>query len=183
VLVDLYAAALNHRDVWIRQGAYSGDKASGPVLAANGAGVVKAVGSLKYQHLVGKPVLINCCMNWASSKRAPEDPSKYEILGLTPHPGTLAEQIVMPASKIHEIPKHMSMHEAAALPLAGLTAWRATFTKAEVQAGDRVLISGIGGGVAIFGRFDGFYSVLLCLRCLSPLQPSNLRSRPMRNAG
>jgi NADPH:quinone reductase-like Zn-dependent oxidoreductase len=48
------------------------------------------------------------------------------------------------------MPAHLSFEEAAALPLAGLTAYRALFSRAQLQAGEKVLISGIGGGVALF---------------------------------
>jgi NADPH:quinone reductase-like Zn-dependent oxidoreductase len=47
-------------------------------------------------------------------------------------------------------PPHLSWEEAAALPLAGLTAYRALFSRANLMAGERVLVSGIGGGVALF---------------------------------
>jgi NADPH:quinone reductase-like Zn-dependent oxidoreductase len=63
--------------------------------------------------------------------------------------GTFAEYTVVPRAEIFPVPEHLSIAEAAALPLAGLTAFRATFVKANVQPGDNVLITGIGGGVAL----------------------------------
>ncbi|RKP04604.1 hypothetical protein THASP1DRAFT_33612, partial [Thamnocephalis sphaerospora] len=71
------------------------------------------------------------------------------ILGLLPNPGTFAEYIAVPAKDVFPAPAHLSTDEAAALPLAGLTAYRAVVTKGEVRSGDRVLITGIGGGVAL----------------------------------
>ena len=56
----------------------------------------------------------------------------------------------MPISEVEECPSFLSDEEAAATPLAALTAWRATLIKAGVKAGDHVLITGIGGGVALF---------------------------------
>jgi NADPH:quinone reductase-like Zn-dependent oxidoreductase len=63
---------------------------------------------------------------------------------------TLAEYVRVPTDRLHEKPTHCSDEEAAAIPLAGLTAYRAVFRKGEVKKGQRVLITGIGGGVAQF---------------------------------
>lgn len=56
----------------------------------------------------------------------------------------------VPVSEVEECPSFLSDEEAAATPLAALTAWRATFIKAAIKPGDQVLVTGIGGGVAIF---------------------------------
>ncbi|MBL8959222.1 MAG: zinc-binding dehydrogenase, partial [Gemmatimonadetes bacterium] len=72
---------------------------------------------------------------------------KYGILG-EHHPGTLAEYVVVPAGNVVRIPDAVEFTEAAAFPLATLTAWRMVVTRAQVRAGDEVLIWGIGGGVA-----------------------------------
>lgn len=73
---------------------------------------------------------------------------KYGILG--EHlPGTAAEYIVVPAANVRVIPRDIDSAVAAAFPLATLTAWRMVHTRARVQPGERVLIWGIGGGVAI----------------------------------
>jgi NADPH:quinone reductase-like Zn-dependent oxidoreductase len=56
----------------------------------------------------------------------------------------------IPITEVEECPSFLSDEEAAAVPVAALTAWRATFIKAEVKPGDQVLITGIGGGVALF---------------------------------
>jgi NADPH:quinone reductase-like Zn-dependent oxidoreductase len=70
-------------------------------------------------------------------------------LGL-PDDGTFAEYVRVPVANLVEKPAHLSFEEAAALPLAGVTAWRAVMTRAQLRAGERVLITGIGGGVALF---------------------------------
>jgi NADPH:quinone reductase-like Zn-dependent oxidoreductase len=67
-----------------------------------------------------------------------------------PDDGTYAEYIKIPAENVCAKPAHLSWHEAAALPLAGLTAYRAVISRAKVQPGDKVLVTGIGGGVATF---------------------------------
>ena len=65
------------------------------------------------------------------------------------HIGTLQEYVAFPAKDIELAPLHLSDQEAAALPLCGLTAYRATVTKGHVRPGQNVLVTGIGGGVAL----------------------------------
>jgi zinc-binding alcohol dehydrogenase/oxidoreductase len=135
-IVVLRAAALNHRDVWIQKGLYAGLKYP-TILGSDGAGI---------DLQTGRSVLINPGIGWGDN---PHFQSKnYKILGL-PDDGTFAEFVAVPAANLHEKPEHLSFEQAAALPLAGLTAWRALFTKCAPQHGERVLITGIGGGVAL----------------------------------
>jgi NADPH:quinone reductase-like Zn-dependent oxidoreductase len=65
-----------------------------------------------------------------------------------PRQGTMAEKIAVPASMIVELPAHVSFEDAAALPVAGLTAYRALVTRGGLSKGEHVLVTGIGGGVA-----------------------------------
>jgi zinc-binding alcohol dehydrogenase/oxidoreductase len=67
-----------------------------------------------------------------------------------PHPGTFAQYIAVPAINVYPKPRALSMEQAAAIPLAGLTAYRATFTRGALKPGETVLIPGVGGGVATF---------------------------------
>lgn len=67
-----------------------------------------------------------------------------------PDPGTYAECIVVRAENVFAKPSPLSFEEAAAMPLASLTAWRAVITRGQVRPGERVVILGIGGGVATF---------------------------------
>jgi NADPH:quinone reductase-like Zn-dependent oxidoreductase len=67
-----------------------------------------------------------------------------------PDNGTFAEKIVIPVANLAAKPAHLSWEQAAALPLAGVTAWRALFTRAGLKAGERVLVTGVGGGAALF---------------------------------
>lgn len=150
-LVRVYAAALNHRDVWIQKGQYAGLKY--PIIpGSDGAGVVEAVGAGVSEHAaadwLGKDVIIDPALNWGHEADF-QDPVDFRILGL-PDDGTLAEYVVVPLGNLVAKPAHLSFEEAAALPLAGVTAWRALMTRGRLQAGERVLITGIGGGVALF---------------------------------
>lgn len=145
VLISLKAAALNHRDVWIKDGQYAG--LSFPCLpGSDGAGVVSAVGEGVDPAWIGRSVVINPSFGWGDGE-AVQGP-EFSILGL-PRAGTFAQQIAVPAEQISPMPEHLSWEEAAALPLAGLTAFRALFARANLQRGERLLISGIGGGVAL----------------------------------
>jgi len=146
VCVSLRAAALNHRDLWILRGQYPGLK--WPVIpGSDGAGVVSAVGEGVSPELLGREVIINPAFGWGDAAAAQSE--SFSILGL-PRDGTLAEAVCVPIEQLSPRPDHLDWCEAAALPLAGLTAWRALVTRAQVRAGERVLISGIGGGVALF---------------------------------
>ncbi|CDH55740.1 alcohol dehydrogenase [Lichtheimia corymbifera JMRC:FSU:9682] len=143
-VVKIQAAAMNHRDVWILKGQYFGIKTDS-VLGSDAVGQVVSSGD---NAQVGKRVLLCPSVNWDSDPRGPE--GEFSILGLLPSPGTFAESINIDSKSVFPCPEHLSTEEAAALPLAGLTAYRAVFTKAQVQKGDHILITGIGGGVALF---------------------------------
>ena len=146
VVVKIKAAALNHRDEWSRKGLYPNLK-NGIILGSDGAGIVDAVGSDQHSHLIGKEVIINPAINWGSSQLAQS--KNFEILGM-PRNGTLAEYVAVPMDRLHEKPSNLSWEEAGALPLAGLTAYRALVYQGQVKSGDKVLVTGIGGGVAQF---------------------------------
>lgn len=141
-VVRIHAAALNHRDVWIKAGQYAGLK--WPCIpGSDGAGVVTS-GDPAW---LGREVIINPSFDWGDREQA--QGKGFQILGL-PRDGTLAEQIAVPVTQLAAKPSQLSWEEAAALPLAGLTAYRALFSRARLQPGERVLITGIGGGVALF---------------------------------
>ncbi|OBT92320.1 hypothetical protein VE01_09430 [Pseudogymnoascus verrucosus] len=150
VVVRILCAALNHRDLFARQKLYRGAAGNIPILA-DGCGIVVSAGSSdnekKWQ---GKRVLIAPARGWNADLRGPE--REFAILGGTKQypDGTCQEFICVPSSQVLACPPHLSDAEAAAIPLAALTAWRATMVKAVVSSGQRVLVTGIGGGVALF---------------------------------
>lgn len=135
VVVKLKNAALNHRDVFITQNLYPGVKFP-CILGSDGVGT--------YQD---REVIINPNNNWGSN--ATFQSKAYHILGAQAW-GTFAQYIAVGASKLADKPPHLTWEQAAALPLAGMTAYRALFTKGQVKSGDTVLVTGIGGGVALF---------------------------------
>lgn len=141
-LVKVNAAALNRRDYWISIGKYPGIK-EGVTLGSDGCGEVVEGDS----EWVGKKVLINPNINWGDD---PDHQSAdYAILG-NPGDGTMAEYVAVSAHRLIEKPDYLTDEEGAAFPLAGLTAFRATFSKAGVKKDDKVLVTGIGGGVSQF---------------------------------
>lgn len=146
VLVRIRAAALNRRDQWIREGKYPNIQFN-TILGSDGAGIVEEIGEGVDTQLLGQEVVINPNINWGDNEAA--QASDYHIVGM-PTNGTFAEYIVAGASQIFPKPGHLNFEEAAALPLGGLTAYRAVFHHGKVKAGQTVLISGIGGGVAQF---------------------------------
>jgi zinc-binding alcohol dehydrogenase/oxidoreductase len=146
VRVKLMAASLNHRDEWCRQGLYPGLR-GGVILGSDGAGIVEEVGSGVESSWIGKEVIINPGIEWGESEKVQS--KTYQILGM-PENGTLAEYVHVPKKNIHPKPSHLSWEEAAALPLGGLTAFRAVIVKGSLQPLENVLVTGFGGGVAQF---------------------------------
>jgi zinc-binding alcohol dehydrogenase/oxidoreductase len=145
VLVQIKAAALNRRDYWITVGKYAGIKYP-TILGADGAGIVAEAGDGAGDWL-SKEVVINPSHNWGEH---PEFQSKeFKILGL-PEDGTMAEYVLVKAEYLYPKPAHLTFEEASALPLAGLTSYRALFTKAHIKKGDKVLVVGVGAGTGSF---------------------------------
>src|SRR3954468_21644649 len=127
VLVHLRAASLNHLDLWVRQGLPSVPKPR--ILGADGAGTLDN----------GDRVVINPGLDHGDGR----------ITVVGEHmDGTCAELIAVPEANVYPIPDSLSFEEAAAFPLVFETAHRMLVTKARLEAGEWVLIWGIGGGVS-----------------------------------
>lgn len=154
LVIKLTAAALNHRDLFLRQHLYPGLSFEVPLLADGVGNVVEIGPDVVNKSWKGKRVILNPGTGWKDDPAGPEDPTGYKILGGTKFDsrGTLQEYVVVDESEVEEAPSHMSDAEAAALPLTGLTAWRSLITKAGERNSGKdaaVLITGIGGGVAL----------------------------------
>ncbi|KAI0819102.1 NAD(P)-binding protein [Irpex lacteus] len=145
VLVRINAAAFNHRDLWIRKGLYPGIGFNS-TLGADGAGIVVDAADKK-DPLLQKRVFLVPLRGWEDG----EPPSSMSILGgIKAIPlGTFSQYVAVERDQVVESPAHLDDEHVAAWPLGGLTAWRATVVNAQVKAGDTVLITGIGGGVAL----------------------------------
>jgi NADPH:quinone reductase-like Zn-dependent oxidoreductase len=152
VRVRMAAAALNHLDLFVVSGLPGVTIVPPWVLGGDGAGVVDSVGTAVTSVVAGDRVLINpgisdrTCEYCAAGEQSLC--VKFALLG-EHRPGTFAEQIVVPEHNVRRVPAGVSDENAAAFTLATLTAWRMVVTRARVQAGENVLIQGIGGGVAV----------------------------------
>jgi NADPH:quinone reductase-like Zn-dependent oxidoreductase len=149
VVVGIRAAALNHLDLFARDGIP--DVPLPQVPGADGAGVVEEIGEGVSGLAIGDRVLVQpglfcgvCefCLSGEQSLCV-----KYRILG-EHAPGTFAEKALVPARNLFPIPERLSFEQAAAFPLSYETAWRLVITRGAVRPGDTVLIHGVGGGVA-----------------------------------
>ena len=145
VVVQLKAASLNHRDVWIQQGLYP--RIITPlIVGSDGAGIVTALGEGVPTQWSGREVIINPSHNWGDNPAFYAE--NHKILGMPDH-GTFAEYVKVEAKYLVEKPAHLTSEQASALPMAGITAWRALFTRCGLSKNDKVLITGVGGGVAL----------------------------------
>jgi zinc-binding alcohol dehydrogenase/oxidoreductase len=146
VLVKIKAAALNRRDYWIKIGKYASLQYP-TILGSDGAGIVTEVGSSNDEHWIGKEVIINPSNNWGDHDEYQS--KEFKILGL-PDDGTFAEYVKTRAEYLYDKPSYLTWEQAAAVPLSGLTSFRALFTKGKAKKGDTVLISGVGSGTGAF---------------------------------
>jgi NADPH:quinone reductase-like Zn-dependent oxidoreductase len=134
VVVELRAAALNWHDVIVRRGDYAAQLPQ--ILGADGAGVRRDT---------GEPVVILPSLDWGGDERCPGP--RFSILGDVVD-GTYAELVAVPEENVFPRPDGFSWADAAALPLAGLTAYRALFTRGGLRPGETVVVLGAGSGVS-----------------------------------
>ncbi|HYW71827.1 MAG TPA: zinc-binding dehydrogenase [Pyrinomonadaceae bacterium] len=154
VLVEVRACALNHLDVWVRNG-LPGIKIPLPhILGCDVAGVVREVGELVTWVQAGDEVMIqpgvscrHCAECLAGHDNMCDD---YDIIGYR-RDGGYAELVTVPGINIIPKPKNLSWPDAAALPLVALTAWHMLVARAEVKPGEVVLVHAAGSGVGSIG--------------------------------
>lgn len=152
VLLKVRSAGLNHLDIWVRQGRGNLKLSKPYILGSDASGVVNAVGKKVKNVKVGDEVVINpglSCGSCESCKHGQESECvTFGIVGLS-RPGTFAEMIAVPGRNVMPKPTYLSFDEAGALMLSYVTAWRMLMTRAQLRPGQKVLIHGIGGGVAL----------------------------------
>jgi NADPH:quinone reductase-like Zn-dependent oxidoreductase len=145
VTVRMRAASLNYRDLLTVQGKGGAHKL--PLIpCSDGAGEIVAVGEGVTRVAVGDRVCPMFFQSWFDGR--PSASNRRLALGGT-LPGVLQELRVLDAEGVTRIPDHLSFPEAATLPCAALTAWRALFEEATLRPGQTVLVQGTGG-VSIF---------------------------------
>jgi NADPH:quinone reductase-like Zn-dependent oxidoreductase len=152
VRISVRAAALNHLDIFVLGGLPGITRPPEWPLGADACGMVEAIGSAVSSVSVGDYVIVNPGLSDRTCQYclAGEQPlcPRFGILG-EHMPGSMAEQLVVPAANVRSIPASIPPEQAAAFTLATLTAWRMIVSRARVQPGEDVLIWGIGGGVAL----------------------------------
>ena len=150
VVVKVSAVALNHLDVWVRRG-WEGIKVSLPhILGSDVAGTVDAVGSGVTDVSLAEEILVSPGLSCGHCQACltGEDTLclSYKILGEHVN-GGYAQYLVVPRRNLVPKPANLSMNEAACLPLTYLTAWTMLLRRAQLRAGETVLIHAAGSGV------------------------------------
>lgn len=152
VTVRMRAAALNHLDLWTLSGSLPIEIGFPFILGADGAGEIAGVGEGVTGLPVGTKVVVNPGLSCGRCERCrageQSECTTFRMLG-EHQSGTLAESLTLPATNVFPIPSHLSFEEAAALGVTYMTAYRMLFTKGGLQPGDWVLVTGIGGGLAL----------------------------------
>jgi NADPH:quinone reductase-like Zn-dependent oxidoreductase len=146
VAVRVRAASLNYRDLLALEGSYNPKQALPLVPVSDGAGEVTAVGPGVDRVKVGDRVAGAFNQAWVSGP--PRREHVRSSLG-GPLDGLLAEEVVLDAEGVVEVPAHLSFEEASTLPCAAVTAWNALVEQGGLAAGQSVLVLGTGG-VALF---------------------------------
>ena len=149
VLVQVRACALNHLDIFVRQGLPG--IALPHIPGADVAGVIAEVGAQVQGLSPGQRVIVNPSLSCGHCEYCIQGQDSlcdsYRILGEQAD-GGYAEYLALPAGNLHLIPEGFSFEEAAAVPLVFQTAWRMLISRAQLKAGEDILILGAGGGVA-----------------------------------
>ena len=142
IKIKVKAAGLNHRDLFALSQVHEKHPV---VIGSDAAGIVVAVGAEVTRFKIGDEVMLYPGSGWR--KNSDTAPETFTILGSSEQ-GAMAEEIVVSEENAVHKPAHLSWEEAGVLSLSALTAYRALFTKGGVSEGMKVLIPGIGGGVA-----------------------------------
>ena len=143
VLLKVHASSLNYHDLMVALGLIPTEDKRVPL--SDAAGEILEVGKDVSKWAVGDKVMSMCFPNWVSG------PPKYDLLSFIGdnQDGYATELISIPESAITKIPNNLNFKEAATLPCAGLTAWRALVDEGRLKSGETVLVQGTGG-VSVF---------------------------------
>ncbi|MDZ4785467.1 MAG: zinc-binding dehydrogenase [bacterium] len=149
-IVKVKAVALNHLDIWVRQG-WKGLNLQMPHISGSDiSGEIVSVNAPNSQFAVGTRVIVNpgiCTADDQWTRRGEDSVSPgYKLLGEQKR-GGMAEYVVVPVSALYKIPEEIDFINAAAPILVGMTCWRMLFARAHLKVGESVLIIGAGGGV------------------------------------
>jgi 2-desacetyl-2-hydroxyethyl bacteriochlorophyllide A dehydrogenase len=152
VLVRVKACALNHLDLWVRQGNPAYPMPFPHVLGSDVAGIVEQVGSNVDSVTVGQRVFVSpgiSCWKCEYCLAGRDNFCRsYSLLGAMMH-GGYAEYVKVPFRNVLAVPETLSFEQAAAFPLVSVTASHMLFALAGLQHGETVLIMGAGSGVGM----------------------------------
>ena len=149
VLVKTEASALNSLDLWVGRGLPGIETVYPFASGSDGCGRVVEVGEGVDPAWIGRRILLNAAVVQRELAHPDRRPSGEDISMIGEHtPGTMAEFFVAPATNVLDI-SDADPVRAAAFGLTHLTAWRMLMTRAQLQPGMSVLVTGIGGGVAL----------------------------------
>lgn len=149
VLVRTGGSALNQLDLWVGRGLPNLDTTWPFTGGCDGCGTVEAVGVGVDGAWVGRRVVLNAAVPMPATPKPDDSPAGVDLRMIGEHdPGTHAQKFVAPVTNVLDVGDADPV-EAAAFALVHLTAWRMLVTRARLQAGQSVLITGIGGGVAL----------------------------------
>jgi len=150
VLIQVKACALNHLDLWLRNGVSSWPLGMPHIVGSDIAGVVAAAGPLVKRVKAGDRVLlapgISCGQCEMCFKGLDSACRNYTLFGVLVD-GGYAEYVKSPEPNVIPIPAGFSFDEAAAAPLVFLTAWHILITRAQAKPGEEVMVIGAGSGV------------------------------------
>jgi NADPH:quinone reductase-like Zn-dependent oxidoreductase len=150
VLIEVHAAALNHLDIWVRRGLPI-ETTMPHIGGSDVAGIVAELGPDADPAWLGARVVVDPSLACGSCewcmRGEPSACLRYRILGEHTQ-GGFAEFVAVPVENLYGIPANVAFADAAAAPLAYLTAWRALVTRARLQRGESILVTGASGGVA-----------------------------------
>ena len=150
VLIRVKACALNHLDIWIRQGSPAYPVPFPHVSGSDVAGVVEEVGGLVEGVTAGDRVLVSpgvSCWRCEFCLAGRDNLCRsYSLLGAKMH-GGYAEYVKVPFRNVLPVPENLSFEQAAAFPLVSVTASHMLFALAGLQHGETILIMGAGSGV------------------------------------
>jgi len=150
LLIATEASALNHLDLWVGRGLPGVETIYPHIGGSDGCGRVMGVGDGVDKSWMGARVLCNMAVEIPPNPHPDITPAGRDIFMIGEHtPGTHAERFVVPAVNVVAIGDQLDPIQAAAYGLTHLTAWSMLCTKAQLQSDDTVLITGIGGGVAL----------------------------------
>ncbi len=150
VLVRVKACALNHLDIWIRQGSPAYPMPLPHISGSDIAGVVERIGSQVEGVIEGERVYVSPGVGCGRCEQCAAGRDNmcrsYGLIGAMCH-GGYAEYVKVPARNVFPIPGSLTFEQAAAFPLVSVTAWHMLFTLADVRLGEDVLVMGAGSGV------------------------------------